>query len=188
MVGCALHVIKQKALIALKLHSSFSRLLAVAALIVLSSNTMAVAQDRSEPATATPEPERSQTVTQESISIVINETLAITDSIPQASAAIVNESAALSDSASSNGTVINDSVDISDSTNINGMSITDSTSINHSMDIEIDEHSNSESSKTEKPKGWSDCLPNSGGRSSFGAIDLLTAPLALYVWRRMRKF
>ena len=172
----------------MKLRSSFSLLLAVAALIVLSSNTIAVAQDRSELATATPEPERSQTVTQEFISIVINETLAVTDSIPQASAAIVNESAALSDSASTNGTVIKESVVFSDSTSTNGMSIDDSTSINHSTDIEIDEHSNSESSQAEKPRNWFDCSPNSGGRSSFGSIGLLTAPLALYAWRRMRKF
>ena len=35
---------------------------------------------------------------------------------------------------------------------------------------------------------FSSCRSQSGGRSSIGSIGLLTAPLALYAWRRMQKF
>ncbi|MBO05069.1 MAG: hypothetical protein CL731_08675 [Chloroflexi bacterium] len=41
---------------------------------------------------------------------------------------------------------------------------------------------------TKKSAPSSDCLPESGGQSSFGSIGLLTAPIALYFWRRMQKF
>ncbi|MDP7089218.1 MAG: hypothetical protein QGG20_05690, partial [Dehalococcoidia bacterium] len=42
--------------------------------------------------------------------------------------------------------------------------------------------------KAEKSSQSVNCTYQSGGRASFGSIGLLTAPLALYVWRRMRKF
>ena len=51
--------------------------------------------------------------------------------------------------------------------------------VRHTVDIKTSAQSDS--------SDFSDCLPQSGGRSSFGSIGLLTAPLALYIWRRMRK-
>ena len=74
---------------------------------------------------------------------------------------------------------LEEKITVGDNSAKSGESVRQNVIVRHTVDIKTSAQSDS--------SDFSDCLPQSGGRSSFGSIGLLTAPLALYIWRRMRK-
>ena len=95
---------------------------------------------------------------------------------------------------SSSNVIVNEHVSIDDQMESNSYIVGESLSVEDSMDLGVKSNPNAKgekSEKTDKAEKSSqsvNCTYQSGGRASFGSIGLLTAPLALYAWRRMRKF
>jgi hypothetical protein len=126
------------------------------ALLVLASSDLAMAQDRPQRSTPTPEATRSEQ------SEPTRQASRSQGSTPTPISIFLEEKITIGHSSAKSGETVGQNV-----------------IVRHTVDIKTSAQSDS--------SDFSDCLPQSGGRSSFGSIGLLTAPLALYIWRRMRK-
>jgi hypothetical protein len=127
------------------------------ALLVLASSDLAMAQDRPQRSTPTPEATRSEQ----------------SEPTRQASRSQGSTPTPIS-------IFLEEKITVGNNSAKSGESVRQNVIVRHTVDIKTSAQSDS--------SDFSDCLPQSGGRSSFGSIGLLTAPLALYIWRRMRKF
>jgi hypothetical protein len=126
------------------------------ALLVLASSDLAMAQDRPQRSTPTPEATRSEQ----------------SEPTRQASRSQGSTPTPIS-------IFLEEKITVGNNSAKSGESVRQNVIVRHTVDIKTSAQSDS--------SDFSDCLPQSGGRSSLGSIGLLTAPLALYIWRRMRK-
>jgi len=126
------------------------------ALLVLASSDLAMAQDRPQGSTPTPEATRSEQ----------------SEPTRQASRSQGSTPTPIS-------IFLEEKITVGNNSAKSGESVRQNVIVRHTVDIKTSAQSDS--------SDFSDCLPQSGGRSSLGSIGLLTAPLALYIWRRMRK-
>ena len=126
------------------------------ALLVLASSDLAMAQDRPQRSTPTPEATRSEQ----------------SEPTRQASRSQGSTPTPIS-------IFLEEKITVGNNSAKSGESVRQNVIVRHTVDIKTSAQSDS--------SDFSDCLPQSGGRSSRGSIGLLTAPLALYIWRRMRK-
>jgi len=146
------------------------------ALLVLASPDLAKAQDRPQRSTPTPETTQRSTPTPE----------ATQRSTPTPEATRSEQSEPTRQASRSQGSTptpisifLEEKITVGNNSAKSGESVRQNVIVRHTVDIKTSAQSDS--------SDFSDCLPQSGGRSSFGSIGLLTAPLALYIWRRMRK-
>ena len=149
---------------------------AIGTFIAFASSTSVEAQER--PIKPTPQP----------LIIVINETIPVSDVFQSSPPVLMDESIGVLDTTTSSNVIVNEHVSIDDQMDSNSSTMEESLSLDDSVHVVIKRKPNGGTNEAEKSSRSSDCLSNSGGRSSFGSIGLLIAPLALYVWRRMRKF
>jgi len=126
------------------------------ALLVLASSDLAMAQDRPQRSTPTPEATRSEQ----------------SEPTRQASRSQGSTPTPIS-------IFLEEKITVGNNSAKSGESVRQNVIVRHTVDIKTSAQSDS--------SDFSDCLPQSGGRNSLGSIGLLTAPLALYIWRRMRK-
>ena len=136
------------------------------ALLVLASSDLAMAQDRPQRSTPTPETTQRSTPTPEATRSEQSEPTR------QASRSQGSTPTPIS-------IFLEEKITVGNNSAKSGESVRQNVIVRHTVDIKTSAQSDS--------SDFSDCLPQSGGRSSLGSIGLLTAPLALYIWRRMRK-
>ena len=142
---------------------------------------------RTEP---TPQPSRTKPTPQPLI-IVMDETISFSDVFQSSLPLLMDESIGVMDTTTSSNVIMNEHVSIDDQMESKSYIVGESLSMGDSMDLGVMSNSDDQAEKSaneEQSNKSSDCLAQSGGKSSFGSIGLLTAPLALYIWRRMRKF
>jgi hypothetical protein len=136
---------------------------------------------RSQRSTPTPEARKFKQGNLEPVEIMVEMKIGISDSAAPPNSLVAEESILLSDKSFTN------SMSVSEIVSIDDQMATSKQRMKDSADKEKEVNQKSATNQTKKSAQSSDCLPQSGGRSSFGSIGLLTAPLALYIWRRMRK-
>jgi hypothetical protein len=168
--------------------------IAIATCIAFAPSTLADAQERPSKSTPTSKASATQKPTPQSVTIVIDEKISVADFIQSSSPVLMDESIGVLDTTTSSNVILNEHVSIDDQMESNSHTMGESLSVEDSMDLGVKSNPNAKgekrekTDKAEKSSQSSNCTYQSGGRSSFGSIGLLTAPLALYVWRRMRKF
>ena len=137
---------------------------------------------RSQRSTPTPEARKFKQGNLEPVEIIVEMKIGISDSVAPPNSLVAEESISLSDESVTNSMSINEIVSIDDQMAASKQRMKDSGG------QEKEANQKSATKQTKKSSQSANCTYQSGGRSSFGSIGLLTAPLALYVWRRMRKF
>ena len=137
-----------------------------------------------------PPPESSSSISNPLI-IVMDEKISFSDVFQSSLPLLMDESIGVLDTTTSSNVIVNEHVSIDDQMEPNSYIFGESLSMGDSMDLGEMSNPDDQAEKSaneEQSNKSSDCLAQSGGKSSFGSIGLLTAPLALYIWRRMRKF
>ena len=164
----------------------------IAAFIAFAPSTSVEAEEPTpQPSRTKPTPQPSRTEpTPQPLIIVMDEKISFSDVFQSSLPLLMDESIGVLDTTTSSNVIVNEHVSIDDQMESNSYIVGESLSMGDSMDLGVMSNSDDQAEKSaneEQSKKILDCLAQSGGKSSFGSIGLLTAPLALYIWRRMRK-
>ena len=157
------------------------------ALLVLASSDIAMAQELPERSTPTPEAKKSNQVDTN------REARRSKQSNLEPVEAGADSRSGFSDTPTPISIFLEEKITVGNNSAKSGESVRQNVIVTHTVDIKTSALSTTTPSdalpvEQNDSDDFSSCRSQSGGRSSIGSIGLLTAPLALYAWRRMQKF